>query len=562
MKKRIRIFGLFLAVCVLTGSLASCSPSLLKDLFSNIVIEKITEAPATEAPASTEPQEPTPTDPDTSDLEYCLTEADVLAFEELLKRCEAVFTDPNSTEEALEEIEDQFGDAYYYIVTQSQLAYLAYCLDTSDQARSEDYLFATKAAADAYDGYMQLCKRMDASESPWKAVFFEGWSEAELEEMRGFSEELTQLSLANDQILVSYRELSEDAFYQGAAEYYLRLVENNNRIAELSGYEDYWDYATAEVYGRDYGAAELAQVRNYVKIYLLSLCEEAITAFQSQYAALSQEERELVADLLVGADYDSFSEDYVGGYLATFGDEVKTAMGGMLEAGNSFFTDSETAFDGAFTMYLHTPERPVCYFGPGYQSADTVVHEMGHYYSYLLNGNVSLQMDLCEVQSQGNEWLFGAYLNTVLEEDVARAIYAYRLYNAVCTVIVGTMVDEFEQRCYESEELSLEEIERIMTELKAEYGGEEWLENYVTNMDLYWRYVTVEQSVYYVSYAVSMLAAVQIYCVAETQSYARGMEIYLAIAEWDDGSFLECLETVGLKTPMNEDLYKELERLI
>ena len=562
MKKGIRILGVLLSICILIGSMSSCTPLLLKEFLENIIVERFTKAPTKE---STEPiappQEPKPEE-SASDLEYCLTEADVLAFNELLARCEAAFLDPNSTEEDLKKLEDQFSKSYYHIVTQSQLAYIGYCLNMADQERADDYLFLSKASADAYDGYMQLCKRIDVSDSVWKDRFFEGWSDADFEEMRGFSEELTQLSQENDQILVSYRDLNDEQFYQGAAEHYLRLTENNNRIAELNGYENYWQYATAEVYGRDYGAEELEQMRGYVKTYLVPLCETAFTAFQTQYGALTADEKQFVEDLLVGADYDSFDTDYIGDYLSAFGEEIEASMGGMLKQGNSFFTDSDTAFEGAFTMYLYSAERPICFFGPGYQSADTVVHEMGHYYAYLLNGDTAIQMDLSEVQSQGNEWLFSAYLNTVLEEDVARTVYAYQLYDSLCTVIVGTMVDEFEQACYESDSLSLDDVDSIMAALKAEYGGEEWLDDYVTDMDLYWRYVAIEQSVYYVSYAVSMLAAVQIYSVAEIRSYEQAMEIYLSLMEPEGDTFLECLEKAGLKTPMDEALYLELEQLI
>ena len=67
---------------------------------------------------------------------------------------------------------------------------------------------------------------------------------------------------------------------------------------------------------------------------------------------------------------------------------------------------------------------------------------------------------------------------------------------------------------------------------------------------------------YYVSYAVSMLAAVQIYSVAEIRSYEQAMEIYLSLMEPEGDTFLECLEKAGLKTPMDEALYLELEQLI
>ena len=97
-----------------------------------------------------------------------------------------------------------------------------------------------------------------------------------------------------------------------------------------------------------------------------------------------------------------------------------------------------------------------------------------------------------------------------------------------------------------------------MQDVKSRYGGEAWLENCVTDMDIYWRYVTVEQSVYYVSYAVSMLAAMQIYTVAENQSYETAMELYLSLIDPVSASLLECLVEAELKTPMDEELYLEL----
>ena len=182
----------------------------------------------------------------------------------------------------------------------------------------------------------------------------------------------------------------------------------------------------------------------------------------------------------------------------------------LFDADNSFFGVAEGAHQGAFTTYLYNLNRPVCYFGPGYCGMDTIVHEMGHYYSYLVNGTSDIHMDLAEVQSQGNEWLFWYYLSTVLSEDVAQTIYAYCMYDSLGTVIVSTMIDEFEQLCYERAITSSEEADAVMAEVKSRYGGDAWLSQNLTDPDLYWRCVTVEQSVYYVSYSVSMLAAMQI----------------------------------------------------
>ena len=190
------------------------------------------------------------------------------------------------------------------------------------------------------------------------------------------------------------------------------------------------------------------------------------------------------------------------------------------------------------------------------------VHELGHYFSDRVNGHRSIQMDLAEVQSQGNEWLFWAYLEQILDEDVFDAVYYYQFYNALCTVIIGTLIDEFEERCYRRGLTDAEDADEIMAAVMWEYGGKEWLETYVTSPDLYWRYVTVESSVYYVSYAISMLGALQLYSVAQEESYQSAMEVYLMLIQPTSNVFLGTLTAVGLKTPMDYGLYEDLEEMI
>ena len=575
MKKRMRAIAAFLAICIVLCSLTSCSVNSIGDAVRSAVRSALNKAVGkvvTRAPVQSEQPTPTQTETETEDaiptektspsMKYCLTEADFSDYLDLLDACEAAFLNANSTEEELGELEERFTDAYYHIVTQSQIAYINYCMNTRDEAASANYLFSSEASADAYDAYMQMCKRVDESNSPWKSRFFEGWTADELEEMRGFSGEVTRLTKANDQILVAYRELDGETFYDGAANYYVQLVENNNDIAQLMGYENYWTYANAEVYGRDYGKTDVQKMRQYVGTYLVPLCEKARNTFQARYAGLSGMQRKLVEKLFSSDDYESFSEDYVEDYLSTFDEERKTALKSLWEPENSFFGQDDDAHQGAFTVYLYSLERPVCYFGPGYQDVDTVIHELGHYYSYLLNGDAPIHMDLAEVQSQGNEWLFWAYMSNVLSEKVAETVYAYCLYDSLATVIACTAIDEFEQICYEREVSTAAQADAAMAEVKSRYGGDEWLASNLTDLDLYWRCVTVEQPVYYVSYAVSMLAAMQIYTVAENQSYEAAMELYLSLMSPISPSLMKCLNAAGLKTPMDEALYLEMKALI
>ena len=73
--------------------------------------------------------EPTPP-PEPKDTDYTLTESDVESFRTLLARSETmIVTDRSTDNEAIEAVLDELEDQFYHIATQSQLAYLHYCLD-------------------------------------------------------------------------------------------------------------------------------------------------------------------------------------------------------------------------------------------------------------------------------------------------------------------------------------------------------------------------------------------------------------------------------------------------
>ena len=571
MKIGFRILSLVLAVLLLSCSLTSCAFDWLKNALWEIVYTGEVDGEGGAEPLETNREdgalpsdsEEDPEKSQPSHLTYRLSQTDLDAFYALLERCEEACMRAGGTAEELDDLLTQMEGKFYYISSQSQLAYIYYCCNTGSKKASEDYLFASGASSESYDAYMQMCKRIDLSSAPLKEHFFSDWSQADLEEMRGFSQEITELNKDNDRILVEYRELSEEAFIIGASDYYVELVKNNNRIAQLNGYGNYWEYAYSQVYGRDYGKHEIEQMRYYVKEDVVDLCAEALQAFQREYRALSEQKKSLVRDILEEKDYNELEKPYVENYIATFGEEISPSMMGIFEAENSFFASEKNAYQGAFTTFLRDSYRPVCYFGPGYQRADVVVHELGHYYSYLKNGSRSIQMDLAEVQSQGNEWLFWAYMDSALSADVMDAIYYYQLYNALCTVIIGCVIDEFEQRCYQNGISYGDGADDIMGAVLYEYGGEEYVENLLgTDLNLYWRYVTVESSVYYVSYAVSMLGAVQIYHVAQDQSYEKAMEVYLGLIQPASNVFLASLTAVGLKTPMDPKLYDALAGMV
>ncbi len=495
------------------------------------------------------------------ELIYSLTESDRASFLALLDRVEQLILTERSTDEAaINEAIGAMEDQYYHIATQSELAYIYYCMNEASETKSEAYLFASAMLSDVFAEYQAVCLRIDQSDAPYREAFFADWSEEDLEEMRGYSKELTALVQANDALLVQIRSLSQKESKAKTPVLYLEMVGNNQKIAELNGYDNYAAYAYEKVYRRDYTPEEAKTVHTYVKSYLVPICERVYSRFETTYRALNRTEKREIGALISG-EYTG-AADSINGYLATYPAEVSADMKSLFEGGNLFYTNSKNADEGAFTAYLYEFDRPVCFFGPGYHSGYTVIHELGHYYAALISGTDDVQMDLAETQSQGNEWLFTDYLVRTHSETFAEAIVSYQLYSSLASIVLASIVDEFEQGVYANPPASAGEFDQRMNAVCDGYGGREWLMGIFADPLDYWRGVAPESPCYYISYAYSMLISIGLYCKAQTDpESARETYLVLAGGKMGEATYPVWLRALGLETPFDESLYQAVAAL-
>lgn len=495
-------------------------------------------------------------------LAYTLTEADRRTFSDRLNALEElILTKRSASKSQITAANEKVEDSYYHIATQAELAYIYHCMNMADSEKSEAYLYATAMHSDIYSAYQAVCKRIDASDAPGREIFFAEWSEEELESMRGYSEEYSALKQQNERLLVTYRALSETESYERAPELYLQIVQNNARIASLYGYDDYCAYAYEKVYERDYSPADAAEIHRSVKTVLLPLCQRTLANFQTGYSGLSSGDRAIVRSLLEG-EYET-SWELLSGYFSSFSKQTENRMKGLFEEGNCFITSGKNADRGAFTSYLYEYDQPVCYFGPGYHDGYTVIHEMGHYLSAFYTAGL-LPMDIAETQSQANEWLFTAYLEESLANGaLAETIFFYQLHSALQTIIMASIIDEFEQSVYHDLPTSAEEFDARMEEICADYGGIASVRAMFSDPLRYWRFVTLENPCYYISYAFSMLVAVNFY-EAAMRSYSAAQDAFLNLVALDPeegDSYCAWLKEQNLHTPFEEDYYQTIAAL-
>ncbi len=545
MKKSIRFIILLLVLCTAMASLSSCMT------FFRLVSYETEDETEYEKPPVVE----TPVTPESDILEYTLTEKDGELFDIQLQLCRTLSLsgdDIEAADAAWEELEAQF----YHITTQSTVAYILYCIDQSDEALSDAYLFSSELSGRAYADYMELCREIDESASPYREVFFSDWTENEIEEMRLYRGEIAELQEENDRILVEYRELGEKEFDDGTAEYYLQTVQNLNRIAALQGYDDYYAYANEKVYLRDYGAAQTAVLRANIVKYFLPLYEASYNDFYKGYGALSSKEQTAFQKLCFNG-YDTLSVNYVQNYLTALPEDMGAAMNDLFTSDRAVFAVGDNSYEGAFTATLYEQEEAVCYFGPGYQDSFTVIHELGHYYAAQFNAEEDMLLDLAEVHSQGNEMLFSIALQNELTADMYAVLTDYMICDLLSTIIICSVVDEFEMLVYQNADKitnPAEQLDMIMDHVLEGYGGAEYFCSTFADAYAYWRYVTIESPVYYISYAVSAIVSVQLYAEAKLD-FDNACEIYRHLVEEPAESFLGAVSASGLDNPFSEGAF-------
>ena len=493
-------------------------------------------------------------------LNYTLDQQMVDVFYQLLQESETMAI-AGEDETRVDELTTQLDEAYMELIDQYQIAYVYYCLDQSDEEMKSRYLDSADIVTEAEAAYNEMCKRVYLSETPLRDMLFEDWTDEDIAMLLAYNEEIAQLEKRNTELTVEFRDLDmySDSWSADMVPLYNEMVKNNNRIAQIYGYENYYEYAYQIIYQRDYEMSEIGQLREYTAKYLPAVCQGATDAFLQVYEGLNYEDSQFLSSYIYGG-YNSLDSNYVERYLADMPESSRDMMQDMFDRDRAIFTDYSESYPGAYTTWIDG--EPFCFFGQGYANSETVIHEMGHYYGSMYVEPWSQPMDLSETQSQSNEWLFVDYLQDELSEELYQSLAEYKLSTDIGYIICFVMIDEFEEQVYADENagsLTLEEYDAIMAQIAENYGGLTFIQENILDIQSYWKQVVLESPVYYVSYAVSGIAAINLYTVAqENDDTARECFRKLMEEPVEDEGFLTNIQSAEISGPFDEGVYLRL----
>lgn len=321
---------------------------------------------------------------------------------------------------------------------------------------------------------------------------------------------------------------------------FMELLAIRAETAELLGYDSFADYAYEASYGRDFTTGDAQALCDAVKPLARDYYDELY--YSDVWYAYGDVTPVMEEDALL---------DTLGSTISLFGPELEEVFTYMTENHLYLLSDSPDSQAGAYTTELNYYRSPFIYLsleGDCYDFS-TLTHEFGHfadsYYTPIPNILTSVgSFDLFEIHSTGLEVLYTEYYDQVFSRGVGIARFI-TLGGQIENIIDGCMMDEFQRRVYAEPDMTLEEINHLYAEVCAEYGVDQPMDVDYTWVDISHNF---DSPLYYLSYAVSSLASLQLWDMAQ-EDMTAAVESYLSIlgqSAYDDG-YMQVLENAGLR---------------
>ena len=333
---------------------------------------------------------------------------------------------------------------------------------------------------------------------------------------------------------------------------YVDLVKTWKKYAALCGYDDCAAYFYENVYFRDYSPEDADAIHQAVRTYMVPLLDRySILAYtdtvQASDAAMTQRFSGLPQE-----DILNMVEPYMG-YVSS---ELSELYAYMRRCGLVDIGPSDTKNDQGFTTDLPQYGSAFIYNAPYgiFYDAETLIHEFGHFSEFCLSGgsNYGDSIDMAEINSQGLELLYLPYTEAMAGEDSAAAYRYDVLYQIIGGAIVdGSMFDEFQQRVFAEENLTVDKVNRIYHDVCKEYGMQMTDDTYGYS----WQNIphNFQSPFYYLSYCVSALAATELFTTS-LSDYGKACDDYLRLMEVGNAQgFRATLKAAGMADVFREE---------
>ncbi len=485
--------------------------------------------------------------PDDGGINMVYTEIDKAEFFDLCERLKIAVA-AGEDKDTIFSLYDQIYYEYGKIADNGSALYLLYAYNPTDEYYAQQNVDYSVIQNECWDAALKACREV-ATVSEFADEFKDYVGEEAFQYMVEY-EDITDYELdfiAKEQELQNeYEEycadpnLSQDQLMKKVGPIFVELVKMRNELAQFYGYDNYCDYADAEVYMRDYGTEEARNFHKQVKrvsSYYYDFIYNTSAYFGLYYGG-----------------FDFTSDELLEG-LGTVTDKIGTIAAENYDklVDNNLYdmTVSDSKMDANFCITFDGSSEAFIFMNPG-TSRDfvTLSHEFGHFINNYVSPAPNLltsfgSYDLLEIHSNGLQALCSEYYDEIYGA-YAEDAEAFNLIDLLGNVIDGCILDEFQREVYTHPNWTLDDINACYQRIAAEYGDPSTGPD-----DYWWIYVNhnFESPMYYISYAASGIAAIQIWEMSQDnyQDAVDAWEMIQRIGAYDE-EYMDVLERVGLET--------------
>lgn len=422
--------------------------------------------------------------------------------------------------------------------TQYAIAHLIYCADMSKE-NLEEYQKMSDICTYSTDDISSALSQ--ALKTTYRELIIEliGDIYSEYEDYIPIDESGKQFIEEGNRLKQNYIDiaysttLSVDEKEYKCAENYLEYVKHLNS-AIISDKYNYFDYIYA-VYGREYTPDNIIMMSDTVKKYM-----------KEYYYKINSKYKETLK--YAGNNSVLFENNLsiINHYASKISEELKESAEFILENNYYTFVSGENSAAQAFTIVLPDYNAAYIYqYQYGYTSDFfSTIHEFGHFNALIKNTipcmyQQTFNIDIAEVQSQGLEALFTKFYRSLFGA-ASDSLKLSQASDLIVSVAAGFFANEFEYYVFKNaDSITADDVLNKFRELRSEYE--------IYNVDLYRISHFIQQPGYYISYASSALAALDIWSVME-YDYEKAALMYTELSHYNyaaGNSFIEVLEKCG-----------------
>lgn len=354
-------------------------------------------------------------------------------------------------------------------------------------------------------------------------------------------------------------------------EIYTKLVKVRNAQGRLLGYENYIPLGYDRLGRNCYGAAELKAFREQIAqdlVPIIALVKEA------QRKRIGVDQLCIYDDAYRFPDGNAAPEGTPDEILAAgkamyqqLSPETKEFIEDMFEGDLFDVLSREGKAPGGYCTELAAYKMPFIFsnFNGTSDDVDVLTHEAGHAFAFYraMHSDVYplLQqptIEACECHSMSMEFLTQDYHKYFFGENTAK----YELAHCEASldfIPYGCMIDEFQHRMYEDEDLSPQERNQVWQELEEKYRP--WLS--MDQLPFYGRYSHWQwklhvylHPLYYIDYCMAQIVAFQLWTLSLEDRDAAWRKYLAFVDAAGTKTFAELCRGAELQIPYEEGTIK------